>query len=495
MRLSTRAQNVLFITAMTSIATSLALAAYLFYNMTYLAHKKAQLKNELALQQQLVTQTKTDGPYFPHINKEVSYTLNPFLKTATLNGFPGQHYDINDLGLRGAPVVAKRPGTKRIVVVGDSVVFGWKLKDQDRLEAVLTGRYQQAGYAIQYPVEFITIGLPGWNIRDEVGFLTHHLRRIDADVIVWFTIPNDLFDSPSVLPSGMLAEWTSQHATHNTPFNVRAAGNRISYHFTPLLEQRFAENLKRISTFEARFKTPVLIVTAEDFASVNDFTSVKSRLITVPLKLIKDKRWGVSESDKHPSRWANELLATAILDLLAKHGHAPKIPNNDTQTEHLILFEQAKEVVTNSKERRHQLARDVSKQIHHTFRDSETSASTILFGMHRENRMQQAGALLLNNDEHGDKLTLTIQNDASIVRYPRLLTVTIRPVFFDPERHSDPFSGTKRIDQITQDVAFSLPSALKSAQLLEVSWLFDGSECEPGYCDSAELLSARIVME
>jgi hypothetical protein len=86
--------------------------------------------------------------------------------------------DINSLGLRDREIdVPKRPGVKRVLVLGDSFVFGAGVEAQWRMTDVMDR-------ALGDDVEVINAGVSGWGTDQEVINYETSLRKLDADVVV-----------------------------------------------------------------------------------------------------------------------------------------------------------------------------------------------------------------------------------------------------------------------------------------------------------------------
>ncbi len=82
---------------------------------------------------------------------------------------------VNSHGLRGPEFeTAKAPGRKRILILGDSVVFGWGAEEQDLFPAELQRRFDGDGRGI----EVIAAGVGSWNTRAEYEFL----REVGVDL-------------------------------------------------------------------------------------------------------------------------------------------------------------------------------------------------------------------------------------------------------------------------------------------------------------------------
>lgn len=103
-------------------------------------------------------------------------------------GFHG-HIQTNSLGLREREVAAKKRGVRRILVIGDSAVFGSGLEAEDRFSDVL-------GRALADRVEVINAGIPGWGNDQELLFYEHTLRLLEPDVVVLtITAYNDVVNN------------------------------------------------------------------------------------------------------------------------------------------------------------------------------------------------------------------------------------------------------------------------------------------------------------
>jgi lysophospholipase L1-like esterase len=106
---------------------------------------------------------------------------------------------INERGLRGSVVpYERRAGRQRLLVLGDSIVFGYGVRDADvssaRLATLLDG------------AEVINAGTPAYNTSQEVAFLETEGRRYRPDWVVVGVCWNDLSDKADVRvsPEGWL---------------------------------------------------------------------------------------------------------------------------------------------------------------------------------------------------------------------------------------------------------------------------------------------------
>lgn len=96
---------------------------------------------------------------------------------------------INSLGLRGPEVEPRREGELRLLALGDSLVYGQGVADDQtlpvHLQAVLAERTGR-------PVTVVNAGLRAYSTPQELGLLRELGERIDPDLVVLFWYWNDL---------------------------------------------------------------------------------------------------------------------------------------------------------------------------------------------------------------------------------------------------------------------------------------------------------------
>jgi len=105
---------------------------------------------------------------------------------------PPQRYSINSRGLRGPDIVEKKPeDVRRIVLLGDSFVFGWGEDDNHTLssemECILNGaRVGDESYQV------INSGIPGYNVAQMKELFIRNSSALDPDIVVLVVSANDL---------------------------------------------------------------------------------------------------------------------------------------------------------------------------------------------------------------------------------------------------------------------------------------------------------------
>lgn len=86
----------------------------------------------------------------------------------------------NSAGLRGPELEPRRPGERRVLVLGDSMTFGWGVEEDEAFPAVIEGALDRA----DRPVTVLNGGVPGYGTREIALALERQVSRLDPDVVV-----------------------------------------------------------------------------------------------------------------------------------------------------------------------------------------------------------------------------------------------------------------------------------------------------------------------
>ena len=140
---------------------------------------------------------------------------------------PGSHYewqgipvDINSHGLRGSETTyEKPPATFRILNLGDSVVMGWGVRQQDAYGRQLESLLNESGKS-NLNFEVINAGVPGWNLENALAYLQAEGLKYEPDLIVLgLTLSNDIKGKSALLADNQPAaiKWLRSN-TYFWPF-------------------------------------------------------------------------------------------------------------------------------------------------------------------------------------------------------------------------------------------------------------------------------------
>jgi len=127
------------------------------------------------------------NPFWIH-HPTRGHALKPDFQGTSIWGVP---FRINSLGFRGPEIAwAKPEGTFRVLVLGDSIIMGSGLSEQDTLPALL-----QKELADRFPgrrFEVMNAGVSGYGLPEEYTVLKEDGLRLDPDLVVIGFCLNDV---------------------------------------------------------------------------------------------------------------------------------------------------------------------------------------------------------------------------------------------------------------------------------------------------------------
>lgn len=142
-----------------------------------------------------IVSATSPGIYRPTSDPDVGYLLQPHIDKEAFR----TRILTNGAGLRGATIDAKQPGVTRIVCLGDSHTFGYKVEEDEAYPFQL-GEMLEVAKAGQF--EVLNCSVPSWNIRAEAAWLRARLSFLEPDYVVWQIFDNDLWSTFGVGESG-----------------------------------------------------------------------------------------------------------------------------------------------------------------------------------------------------------------------------------------------------------------------------------------------------
>lgn len=99
----------------------------------------------------------------------------------------------NEIGLRNDPISEKLPDELRILVLGDSVAFGWGVDAADTFSQQIQqtlARHRANGVTV------INSGVGSYNTDNQRGFFARHGAALDPDLVALLFVGNDLEPTP-----------------------------------------------------------------------------------------------------------------------------------------------------------------------------------------------------------------------------------------------------------------------------------------------------------
>jgi lysophospholipase L1-like esterase len=144
--------------------------------------------------------------------------------------YQGVKVDLNSAGLRDRPLGPKRPGATRILLLGDSVTFGWGVP----IEATFGRRLEtELGARRARQVETINAGVCGYNTFQELAFLEEMSDSIQPDAVVLTYVDNDIDLHPRDVQA-MRKQWYDAPGSFELLLRYSWL-YRMSYHILPHL--------------------------------------------------------------------------------------------------------------------------------------------------------------------------------------------------------------------------------------------------------------------
>ena len=129
---------------------------------------------------------------------DLVYELVPNVKGDQLSEYYQRPITINADGMRDrAFQIPKPPGVFRVAVLGDSIVFGWGVGDEENFPKLLE-RYLNAAAQPGARFEVLNFGVPGYNTAMEATQYERKGRKYGADVVLIQSVENDR-DLPNFL--------------------------------------------------------------------------------------------------------------------------------------------------------------------------------------------------------------------------------------------------------------------------------------------------------
>jgi lysophospholipase L1-like esterase len=296
---------------------------------------------------------RTAGPYRTAVDPWVGITM----KAETTREILGAAASTDAFGQRVRVGPPEEPGATRIVVLGDSVAFGFGLADDETIGSALEELLASASAGGPRPV-VRTVASPGWNARNAFRYLTAHLGRLRPDVVLFLPVGNDLDDGFSTdetgqkspfdlargarLPAASLDQWHALMRAHQDGAGtgrrqaIRRAGgvdaavpHALFTGLTPESDRRWGEQVAGLAELQRRLAShgARLAVTFLEYQGYESVFHARVGRALPELPLVRTfAELGPGDQlgdDPHPNARYARALAWCMAELLVREGWVP----------------------------------------------------------------------------------------------------------------------------------------------------------------------------
>ncbi len=275
------------------------------------------------------------------MEEPIGYRNRPNLR----GEFWGAPVSINSLGLRGDEVdLEPAENEVRILLLGDSLVFGVGLSDQYTIPRQLEQQLNRTSQGVVYRV--INMGVPSYNTEQELIQLRTVGLSLNPDLVLLIFTDNDLqpkmwvFDRRKsmlvnfvqrsyALSLVALLYWDLNALLTGYSDRVPYLQNRDEHPRWPVVEAA----LTQILDLCRERKTPFVLFSRETSPRIEAIAADLGVPFVDLQPLLDDPRWNkpgvalsVSQIDTHPNRLGGEMYSTLIREALEHLEVLPRIP-------------------------------------------------------------------------------------------------------------------------------------------------------------------------
>ncbi len=260
--------------------------------------------------------------------------------------FQGVAVQTNAQGFRDVDYPkAKVKRTRRVIGLGDSVLFGWGVNETDSYFTQLETRLNQQD-SISY--ELINTGVPGYNTSMEVALLEEKFDLQEVDAVLLNFVGND-FDLPDFIRKqpayfGIKKSFILQHLGDNkgkdnrlgdAPFDkenwrFQRKPEAVPEAYQDMVgEASFQRALQQLANLSKQHDFPVLVLSHSPFIDLPplvsqtceelgfEFINLKSDWINYT-QTYPNAKWKLAENDWHPSVEGHTFIAKALEERIRK---------------------------------------------------------------------------------------------------------------------------------------------------------------------------------
>lgn len=242
---------------------------------------------------------------------------------------------INEKGMRGAPITARKEREKTVLFIGSSITLGWGVPEKDTLTEVLQKRFRQEN-------KLVSVDNAGIGNYNTVRYIERYLTKLTdlkPDILVVQYFVNDA----EVLESGggnwLLAN-SELAVTLWIAFNrvFKPSGNQsLIDHYKSVYDpatrgyKNMKASLKKLSTYASQHQISVVLAMTPDIHMLEnypfdfihqDVENISKNLgftfvdLLPGLSAMDSKNLWAMPGDPHPNSMGHKIMADAIYPVL-----------------------------------------------------------------------------------------------------------------------------------------------------------------------------------
>lgn len=253
---------------------------------------------------------------------------------------------INSKGFRDKEYPEKKgKRTKRIIGIGDSIMFGWGVEEKD---CYLTLIENQLNNNDSTNYEIINSGVPGYNTAMEVATLENKFDLDQVDLVLINYTPND-FDLPNFIQikpdfATTQGSYILKHLKENnfdtykgedkrleeSPFDEEGWYESDPEKVPPLYKELVGKSgykkaMERLIELSEKYNFKILMVSHATFVYIPDFVLQTVEELEIDMINIRpiwweykkqnpDARWKLGSNDYHPTVIGHQIIAKSIME-------------------------------------------------------------------------------------------------------------------------------------------------------------------------------------
>lgn len=400
----------------------------------------------------------------------------------------------NAEGMRERDIVVPKPAdVVRVVMLGDSFVFGLNVPADRRLGSELERLLSEGGAASGKRFECLHLAINSWNLHAECAFVRRQLERLQPDLVVQVSVANDLDDATGVRGFGAEASFTPRFRGRADALILdRYAQSFLRVDTRNLLgrgldhesRSRFADALADVRRLRADLERlpghpkhllvlhwgPLAPAVYEHLGRPLEEDRPGS-VLYVPLEFAADKSMWITPSDYHWNEKGHARVGGVLYGLVRANGWLPVelAARPDLEDEAARWMREGREVARTGAERMHATVKEHVSAIDWPELDVP-EARQVYGGIDLEGLVSPYASLVLRRPDGARRLIVRAAglSDRSLLELrPRVFVeeFEVGRLELSPEREDD--------------LAFDLPAAVAGREFLNVrfesdDWVYRG---------------------